>query len=72
MSDRLAAERISIHSLRVEGDSERDLSVRDVAISIHSLRVEGDVAARPHVAAAEISIHSLRVEGDFGSVRTTI
>ena len=59
-------QRISIHSLRMEGDDlcrEYGLSV---SISIHSLRMEGDVDHRRHNTYADrISIHSLRMEGDF-------
>ena len=33
---------ISIHSLRVEGDSAHTETSLHIAISIHSLRVEGD------------------------------
>ena len=59
-------QRISIHSLRMEGDDlcrEYGLSV---IISIHSLRMEGDVDHRRHNTYADrISIPSLRMEGDF-------
>ena len=55
---------ISIHSLRVEGDAEREKAEREKAISIHSLRVEGDIMAEATETAPAISIHSLRVEGD--------
>ena len=34
--------RISIHSLRVEGDQDRRRHRKSRMISIHSLRVEGD------------------------------
>ena len=56
---------ISIHALRVEGDSSPSDPGRGFSISIHALRVEGDgdlilFAAR----YAAISIHALRVEGD--------
>ena len=59
--------KISIHSLRVEGDNI-EIFRRDShsQISIHSLRVEGD---RTHSTSRRfkiISIHSLRVEGDHG------
>ena len=38
--------RISIHALREEGDSERQVAVVcDVDISIHALREEGDLPA---------------------------
>ena len=56
--------RISIHSLRMEGDilsySDRIQSV----ISIHSLRMEGDRRRKPSESCWTISIHSLRMEGD--------
>ena len=35
--------RISIHALRVEGDSNNRFSLSRVEISIHALRVEGDL-----------------------------
>ena len=38
-------ERISIHALRVEGDTRRGSSRMSRRISIHALRVEGDYAA---------------------------
>ena len=38
---------ISIHSLRVEGDSDIRKRADGLCISIHSLRVEGDVVGRP-------------------------
>ena len=37
--------RISIHSLRVEGDVKTVYDIMTDAISIHSLRVEGDIIA---------------------------
>ena len=55
---------ISIHSLRVEGDSPADAAAVKMRISIHSLRVEGDLVIRVVQDAKIISIHSLRVEGD--------
>ena len=37
---------ISIHALRVEGDSMREVvTLKEYYISIHALRVEGDCAA---------------------------
>ena len=33
---------ISIHALREEGDTSRDVQSRDLIISIHALREEGD------------------------------
>ena len=63
--DNFGISAISIHSLRVEGDSITHKYVFVNDISIHSLRVEGDgrcdlLRGLFHV----ISIHSLRVEGD--------
>ena len=57
--------RISIHALRVEGDSPISRSrLRIENISIHALRVEGDFfGSLPHLWLL-ISIHALRVEGD--------
>ena len=57
---------ISIHALRVEGDSISLLSFKScLEISIHALRVEGDERAkRKEQAEQRISIHALRVEGD--------
>ena len=57
---------ISIHALRVEGDSLFNLNVWcKYKISIHALRVEGDLVGglvkKPRYT---ISIHALRVEGD--------
>ena len=57
---------ISIHSLRMEGDStKRKQQELDRKISIHSLRMEGDIEITviTHVTTT-ISIHSLRMEGD--------
>ena len=56
---------ISIHSLRVEGDSSAPCFCTMRTISIHSLRVEGDlVNSISPINSCHISIHSLRVEGD--------
>ena len=57
--------RISIHALRVEGDTIQPRVKSCNSISIHALRVEGDMA-RPfqYDPAVAISIHALRVEGD--------
>ena len=55
---------ISIHSLRVEGDSANFTDWAYFGISIHSLRVEGDKAKIADTQKNIISIHSLRVEGD--------
>ena len=57
--------RISIHSLRVEGDVCRvNFKFVGFDISIHSLRVEGDRQGCNRCSQVPISIHSLRVEGD--------
>ena len=56
---------ISIHSLRVEGDSPTPDAQCSQTISIHSLRVEGDKKLFALDKCNLISIHSLRVEGDF-------
>ncbi len=56
---------ISIHSLRVEGDSLYIVITSLRAISIHSLRVEGDVLLYRSDLLSGISIHSLRVEGNY-------
>ena len=55
---------ISIHSLRMEGDRQRQRLYLLHVISIHSLRMEGDPLQPPNWQAHEISIHSLRMEGD--------
>ena len=61
-------QRISIHSLRMEGDCRIRRFFLLCDISIHSLRMEGDVR---WVAApgrfGNISIHSLRMEGDLNT-----
>ena len=57
--------RISIHSLRVEGDTKKFFDMFERGISIHSLRVEGDCPPiAKNFSHFKISIHSLRVEGD--------
>ena len=61
----LSAVCISIHALRVEGDTTPlGLSMATLYISIHALRVEGDLPGLPDVRMCPISIHALRVEGD--------
>ena len=56
---------ISIHALRVEGDSIQEQNFRKSNISIHALRVEGDDIPKANKANGNrISIHALRVEGD--------
>ena len=62
---------ISIHSLRVEGDSVKYALSISISISIHSLRVEGDKAEQHEYMLTGISIHSLRVEGDSLRCNTT-
>ncbi len=57
---------ISIHTLRVEGDSGVLLRERNTQISIHTLRVEGDEEEFEFDDdVTNISIHTLRVEGDL-------
>ena len=58
--------KISIHSLRVEGDAGISFNTYQNYISIHSLRVEGDKKLTDKPFTSDISIHSLRVEGDSG------
>ena len=55
---------ISIHSLRMEGDTNIWDIKACTGISIHSLRMEGDSADSPQSGQSDISIHSLRMEGD--------
>ena len=57
--------RISIHSLRMEGDifQQRPMCAAP-SISIHSLRMEGDRNIKKCLRRHIISIHSLRMEGD--------
>ena len=57
---------ISIHALRVEGDTHFLRGDGFVLISIHALRVEGDaLGVKRNVIEVWISIHALRVEGDL-------
>ena len=57
--------KISIHTLRVEGDQRRRVAIDcPVIISIHTLRVEGDLFVLFPLDSFRISIHTLRVEGD--------
>ena len=65
---------ISIHALRVEGDSFYMLTgTGDTDISIHALRVEGDLLSLKDINGKKpISIHALRVEGDTPRIQTTI
>ena len=62
--DILRGDTISIHSLRMEGDTVRKIRNRNPCISIHSLRMEGDVFRLADLNMEIISIHSLRMEGD--------
>ena len=63
--------RISIHSLRMEGDIACVQDVVRWIISIHSLRMEGDpLLACRSFQCIPISIHSLRMEGDYFSARS--
>ena len=56
---------ISIHTLRVEGDTQAAaFPTEESVISIHTLRVEGDPLHALPVGVVNISIHTLRVEGD--------
>ena len=55
---------ISIHSLRMEGDSAIVQCALFQHISIHSLRMEGDGFSIIYSFLTCISIHSLRMEGD--------
>ena len=57
-------DKISIHSLRMEGDVQESGDLHENAISIHSLRMEGDSFMFTISADEWISIHSLRMEGD--------
>ena len=63
------ADRISIHSLRMEGDRLRTLVKHPPLISIHSLRMEGDYREGCSHGVCSISIHSLRMEGDLAVLR---
>ena len=57
--------KISIHALRVEGDSPKCTKNQTRhCISIHALRVEGDYLPPFIPIVYHISIHALRVEGD--------
>ena len=56
---------ISIHSLRMEGDTGMIPRDWEFHISIHSLRMEGDGSYSHKHGSQHISIHSLRMEGDL-------
>ena len=63
---------ISIHSLRMEGDTRGKHFFFRNSISIHSLRMEGDGEEKPvETPTEDISIHSLRMEGDVDLSETT-
>ena len=55
---------ISIHTLRMEGDSPPTPVGAGNPISIHTLRMEGDYIWDEKAAERGISIHTLRMEGD--------
>ena len=63
---------ISIHSLRMEGDSIHTETGTNNDISIHSLRMEGDHFTPNHFRQFIISIHSLRMEGDVVVIHIAI
>ena len=57
--------KISIHTLRMEGDYPNfDATRHVVQISIHTLRMEGDGVDKRIGYRTAISIHTLRMEGD--------
>ena len=59
-----APEGISIHALREEGDTMKEVSTISKRISIHALREEGDDDVSLLRRGDRISIHALREEGD--------
>ena len=61
--------RISIHTLRMEGDDTAQKAFFEVVISIHTLRMEGDDNTEATQKLREISIHTLRMEGDCKSAQ---
>ena len=63
---------ISIHSLRMEGDSRIQERFNLFHISIHSLRMEGDLEAWIASEEEDISIHSLRMEGDSKTAQESV
>ena len=63
---------ISIHTLRVEGDSKGQLQQDNSYISIHTLRMEGDLSVYTFCFHDCISIHTLRMEGDFQKCNSVI
>ena len=71
---RIVEEKISIHSLRMEGDKAfQKFICLYQHISIHSLRMEGDANIAYLISRRRcISIHSLRMEGDGRSRRIGI
>ena len=60
-----AANDISIHALREEGDRAEQAHRAEHRISIHALREEGDGGLRVLSEKKLISIHALREEGDI-------
>ena len=59
-------QRISIHTLRMEGDDVFNVEHLITVISIHTLRMEGDgKISRLRMPRLAISIHTLRMEGDW-------
>ena len=61
----MTAFQISIHTLRMEGDSSTLRASQGVYISIHTLRMEGDQPCDLFGQGDDlISIHTLRMEGD--------
>ena len=61
-----AAQGISIHALREEGDYCTSCNTAVELISIHALREEGDIRLGRLGRLLPISIHALREEGDLG------
>ena len=58
--------RISIHTLRMEGDGLYLYEDIRIEISIHTLRMEGDFKLPQYLNFfIGISIHTLRMEGDL-------
>ena len=61
----MVMDKISTHTLRVEGDNIGAGTLNRPIISTHTLRVEGDVIPINHSEGIlRISTHTLRVEGD--------
>ena len=67
------SQRISIHSLRMEGDTICTMLPPGHKISIHSLRMEGDRSFKNKFSNfCVISIHSLRMEGDSKTAQESV